>query len=98
MSAAASRPQAGEELQALRDELSAVRAREAELRRLLADAHEQLANRDEEIVQDLVQRSQLAQRRVEEMRQTRVWRAASVYWGARDRLRGRVGAARRRQA
>ena len=84
------------ELEALREQLSAAQAREAELRRLLAEAHEQLAARDEEIVQEVVWRSQLAQRRVEEMRHTKVWKAASAYWGARDRLRGRVAARRGR--
>lgn len=84
------------ELEALREQLSAAQAREAELRGLLADAHEQLAARDEQIVQELVWRSQLAQRQVQEMRRTRVWRAASAYWGARDRLRGRVAARRGR--
>lgn len=86
------------EVKELRAELAAAQAREAELRELLVEAHEQLVARDEEIVQELVWRSRLAQERVEAMRSTRVWRAASAYWGARDRLSARVGASRRGRA
>lgn len=85
-----------DEVEALRRELSAVRAREAELRKLLAQAHEQLAQRDEEIVQEIVHRSQVAQRQLQDMRRTRVWRAATLYWGVREQLSRRLGVLRRR--
>ena len=78
------------EIEALKAELAAARATEAELRELLAVAHDQMAQRDEELVQDVVWRSRLAQRRVAEMRATRVWRAASAWWGVRDRVREAV--------
>ena len=75
--------QVSDEVQALRERLAAAQSREAELRQLLADAHIALAQRDEELV-----RSALAHRRVEEMRQTRLWRLGTKYWSTRDRLRG----------
>ena len=92
-------PDQDSDIEALQAELAAARATEAELRQLLAVAHDQLAQRDEEMVQEVVWRSQLAQRRVEEMRRTRVWRVASAWWGTRDRVRGamRAAAGRRRR-
>lgn len=81
----------GGSLAQLQAELAAVKRSEAELRALLADAHDQLAQRDEELV-----RSALAHRRVDDMRQTRVWRMATAYWGARDRARARLSALRER--
>ena len=84
------------EIEALERELAAVRAREAELRELLAVAHEQLAHRDEELVQAALGPSQLAQQRVAEMQATRVWRAATVWWRTRDRVRGLLRAPGRR--
>jgi hypothetical protein len=77
-----------EEVVRLREELAAVRRREAELRKLLADAHEQLAERDDGMVHDLLWHSRHGQREVEQMRDTRVWRAGMVYWRFRDRLLG----------
>jgi hypothetical protein len=74
----------------LRRELDAARQRESELRALLADAHVQLAQRDEELV-----RSALARRRVEAMEQTRAWRLATRYWVTRDTVRGWLGKLRR---
>ncbi len=71
----------------LREELAAVRRREADLRQLLADAHEQLAERDDAMVHDLLWESRHGQRELQQMRNTRVWRAGMVYWQARDRLR-----------
>lgn len=69
--------------QGLRAELEAVRRREAELRELLAEAHRQLAERDEELVQ-----SALNHRRIDEMRRTRIWRTAVAWWGFKERARG----------
>jgi hypothetical protein len=63
-----------------------VRRREAELRRLLADAHEQLAERDDGMVHDLLWQSRYGQREVEKMRATRLWRMGTAYWRVRDRL------------
>ena len=63
-----------------------MRRSEAELRKLLADAHEQLAERDDGIVHDLLWQSRHGQREVERMRDTRVWRAGLAYWRLRDRL------------
>jgi len=73
------------EVQTLRERLAAAQSREAELRQLLADAHVALAQRDEELV-----RSALAHRRLEEMRQTRIWRLGTAYWRVRDRVRDRL--------
>lgn len=73
------------EVQTLRERLAAAQSREAELRQLLADAHVALAQRDEELV-----RSALAHRRVEEMRQTKIWRLGTVYWRVRDRVRSQL--------
>lgn len=78
----------GEEVVRLREELAAVRRREAELRKLLADAHEQLAERDDEVVQEVLWHARFSNRQVEEMRRTRVWRAGVAYWKARNRLLG----------
>ena len=77
-----------DEVARLREELAAVRRREAELRRLVADAHEQLAERDDGMVHDLLWQSRYGQREVQRMRETRVWRAGVAYWRVRDRLRG----------
>ena len=72
--------------QELRAELEAVRAREAELREMLAETHRQLAERDEELVQ-----SALHHRRVEEMQRTRIWGMAVAWWGLKERLARRRG-------
>lgn len=77
------------EVQQLRERLAAAQSREAELRELLAEAHVALAQRDEELV-----RSALAHRRVEQMRQTKIWRLGTRYWRLRDAVRDRL--ARRR--
>jgi hypothetical protein len=77
------------DVQQLRERLAAAQSREAELRELLAEAHVALAQRDEELV-----RSALAHRRVEEMRQTKIWRLGTRYWRLRDGVRDRL--ARRR--
>jgi hypothetical protein len=70
----------------LRAQLAAATRREAELRELLADAHDQLTQRDEELA-----RSALNHRRVEEMRATRVWRLGEGWWRTRDRIKAGVG-------
>jgi hypothetical protein len=74
------------ELGELRAQLAAATRREAELRELLADAHDQLAQRDEELV-----RSAMNHRRVEAMRQTRVWRMGESWWRTRDRIKAGFG-------
>ena len=74
-----------ETIESLREELAAVRRREAELRQLLAEAHEQLAKRDDEIVHEAVLRARLAYQQMEQMRQTRVWRMGTAFWRARAR-------------
>jgi hypothetical protein len=74
---------AREETDELRAQLAAAARREAELRELLADAHIQLAQRDEELV-----RSALNHRRVEAMRATRVWQLGEQWWRTRDRVKG----------
>lgn len=69
----------------LRAALAAAANREAELRELLADAHHQLAQRDEELV-----RSALNHTRVEQMRATKIWRLGERWWRLRDRLKSLV--------
>jgi hypothetical protein len=66
----------------LRAQLAAAVNREAELRELLADAHHQLAQRDEELV-----RSAMNHTRVEQMRATKVWQLGERWWRIRDRIK-----------
>jgi len=81
--------------EALRQELAAARRREAELRELLVDAHEQLAARDDELVKGLAWPGRMAQQQLDEMRRTRAWRAATLYWRTRDRVRALLRVGRR---
>ena len=89
-------PERQEEVEALRGELAAVRRREAELRELLVDAHEQLAARDDELVKGLAWPGRMAQQQLDDLRRTRAWRAVSLYWRTRDRLRDLLRLGRRR--
>ena len=75
-----------DEVEALRRELAASTRREAELRELLVDAHEQLAARDDELVKGVAWPGRMAQEQLDEMRRTREWRAVTLYWRTRDRL------------
>ncbi|MFL5820532.1 MAG: hypothetical protein ACJ76S_07610 [Solirubrobacteraceae bacterium] len=84
------------ELEALREQLAAATRREAELRELLVDAHEQLARRDDELVQGLAWPGRMAQQQLDELRGTRAWRAVNAYWRTRDRLRALLRVGRRR--
>jgi hypothetical protein len=89
-------PERQEEVEALRGELAAVRRREAELRELLVDAHEQLAARDDELVKGLTWPGSMAQQQLDDLRRTRAWRAVTLYWRTRDRLRDLLRLGRRR--
>jgi hypothetical protein len=75
-----------DEVEALRRELAAAQRREAELRELLVDAHEQLAARDDELVKGLAWPGRMALERLAELERTRAWRAVTIYWRTRDRL------------
>jgi hypothetical protein len=86
----------GEEVEALREELAATRRREAELRELLVDAHEQLAARDDELVKGLAWPGRMALERLAELERTRAWRAVTLYWRTRDRARELLRLGRRR--
>ena len=85
-----------DEVEALRRELAAVQRREAELRELLVDAHEQLAARDDELVKGLAWPGTMALERLAELERTRAWRAVTIYWRTRDRLLALVGVRRPR--
>ena len=85
-----------DEVEALRRELAASTRREAELRELLVDAHEQLAARDDELVKGLAWPGRMAQQQLDELRGTRAWRAVTVYWRTRDRVRALLRLGRRR--
>jgi hypothetical protein len=75
-----------DDAESLRRELAGARRREAELRELLVDAHEQLAARDDELVKGVAWPGRMAQEQLDELRRTRAWRAVTLYWRTRDRL------------
>lgn len=85
-----------DEVETLRRELAAATRREAELRELLVDAHEQLAARDDELVKGLAWPGRMALERLGELERTRAWRAVTSYWRTRDRARDLLRLGRRR--
>jgi uncharacterized NAD(P)/FAD-binding protein YdhS len=80
---------------ALARQLAEVAASERELRALLAQANEQIAERDrvlDEMTAEqrrLLEEAQLAHRELRALKRTRVFRLGAGWWRLRDRVRGR---------
>ena len=76
-------------------QLTEVAARERELRALLADANEQIAERDrvlDEMTSEqrrLLAEAESAHRELRKIKRTRVFRVGAGWWRLRDRVRGR---------